>query len=218
MPEVQNHGFRFEKWIRDTFFGSYEGNYSQKWDVPAENNTSNIVPKELRGLPVSIKTTKLGCPVNLGDALRQFEIADDFIMICGIWTQANRQEKHLVAIGAALFRVGTWRQLWTPLKLSELKVLDGTVKDRGISYFEARLRAKQWQEVHKPRSEASLRINPKIDSKEQRRVQCSLPFATYCEVAGLDLEVKKITEGSEAQLFKKFYPGAIKSPPRTFKD
>jgi hypothetical protein len=217
MSEVQKHGFSFEQWIRDTFFESYEGVYSQKWDVPSESNRSKLVPAEFRGLPVSIKTTKHGSPVNLGDALRQFQVDDDFVMICGIWKQANRQEKLLVAIGAALFRASAWRQLWSPLKLAELKELDLTVKDRGISYVEARLRAKQWQALHKPRSEANLRINPKIDSKEQRRVQCSLPFATYCEVAGLSAAMNE-SGAPAAELFGKRYPGAIKSPPRTFRD
>jgi len=217
MSEVQKHGFSFEKWIRNIFFDSYEGVYSQKWDVTSEHNKSKLVPAEFRGLPVSIKTTKQGSPVNLGDALRQFQVADDFVMICGIWKQANRQEKHLVAIGAALFRSSAWRQLWSPLKLAEIKELDLMVKDRGLSYVEARLRAKQWQVQHKPRSEANLRINPKIDSKEQRRVQCSLPFATYCEFAGLNTALNEVGATS-AELFGKRYPGSIKSPPRTFRD
>lgn len=217
MSEVQKHGFYFEEWIRDTFFRSYEGIYSQKWDVPPEHNISKLVPAEFRGLPVSIKTTKQGSPVNLGDALRQFQVAQDFVIICGIWRQANREEKHLVAIGAALFRAAAWRDLWSPLKLAELKELDDTVKDRSLTYVEARRRAKQWQAAHKPGSKAGLRINPKIDSKEQRRVQCSLPFATYCGFAGLgDMAVGTID--ATAQLFGKRYPGAIKSPPRTFRD
>ncbi len=217
MSEVQKHGFSFEQWIRETFFGSYEGVYSQKWDVPPEHNRSKLVPAEFRGLPVSIKTTKQGSPVNLGDALRQFQVTEDFVMICGIWKQANREEKHLVAIGAALFRAAAWRQLWSPLKLAELKELDDTVKDRGLTYVEARLRAKKWQAIHKPGSDAGLRINPKIDSKEQRRVQCSLPFATYCGAAGLG-DMTAESAGAPAQLFGKRYPGVIKSPPRTFRD
>ncbi len=214
MSEVQKHGFSFEKWIRDTFFESYEGVYSQKWDVPAEYNISKLVPADFRGLPVSIKTTKQGSPVNLGDALRQFEISEEFVMICGIWRQVNRQEKHLVAIGAAKFSASAWRELWAPLKLSEIKGLDRTVKDRSISYSEARIRAKAWQADHPPRGHASLRINPKIDSKEQRRVQCSLPFASYCQAADL---VDIVTESAGAELFGKRYPGMIKSPPRTFR-
>jgi hypothetical protein len=214
MSEVQKHGFSFEQWIRSTFFDSYEGAYSQKWDVPHDHNRSKLVPAEFRGLPVSIKTTKFGSPVNLGDALRQFEISEDFVMICGIWRQANRQEKHLVAIGAAKFSASAWRELWAPLKLPEIKELDRTVKDRGLSYAEARIRAKAWQAGHPPRGDASLRINPKIDSKEQRRVQCSLPFASYCQAADLGSLVE---ESAGAELFGRRYPGAIKSPPRTFR-
>jgi hypothetical protein len=52
MSEVKKHGFSFEQWIRETFFGSYEGVYSQKWGVPPEHNRSKPVPVELLGLPL----------------------------------------------------------------------------------------------------------------------------------------------------------------------
>jgi len=74
MIEVQSHGFQFEKWVKDSFFGDYAGEYTQKWDVPAERNTSDAVPAGFRGLPVSIKTVRYGSPIALGDAMRQREI------------------------------------------------------------------------------------------------------------------------------------------------
>ena len=33
MTEVQNHGFIFEDWVKNTFFNGYKGGYSDKWDV-----------------------------------------------------------------------------------------------------------------------------------------------------------------------------------------
>jgi len=74
MIEVQSHGFQFEKWVKDSFFGDYAGEHTQKGDVPAERNTSDAVPAGFRGLPVSIKTVRYRSPIALGDAMRQREI------------------------------------------------------------------------------------------------------------------------------------------------
>ncbi len=60
MVEVQYHGFTFEKWVRNTFFDKYEGNYMQKWDIPPENNTQKSIPSVYRNIPVSVKTAKYG--------------------------------------------------------------------------------------------------------------------------------------------------------------
>ena len=63
--EVQQHGFVFEKWVRDTFFGGYRpADYTQKWDIPKEAN------KNHGGVPVNPKAIKYAAPVDLGDALR----------------------------------------------------------------------------------------------------------------------------------------------------
>ena len=78
MPEVQLHGFDFENWIKKTFFAEFTVSYSYKWDIPAEFNILEVVPKEFRHLPVSIKTCKNRCPIGFGDALRQFENEEDF--------------------------------------------------------------------------------------------------------------------------------------------
>lgn len=85
MPEVQLHGFDFENWIKQTFFAEFSVSYSNKWDVPAEANDDGIVPIEFRRLPVSIKTCKNRCPIGFGDALRQFKIDEDFLLIVGFW-------------------------------------------------------------------------------------------------------------------------------------
>ena len=77
-PEVQGHGFTFENWVHDTIFDSYEaGSYTDEWDVGKDFNVNH------GGVPVSIKTAKYRSPVGLGDALRQFRISEDFLLIVG---------------------------------------------------------------------------------------------------------------------------------------
>src|SRR5215207_8843871 len=80
--EVQQHGLMFESWVRDTFFGGYQpSSYTQKWDIPASANV------RFGGVPVNPKAARYGSAVDLGDALRQFDIAESFILVIGFWRQ-----------------------------------------------------------------------------------------------------------------------------------
>lgn len=129
MVEVQAHGFSFEDWVRRSLFAGYNGSYSQKWDVPADANTSPPVPPPLRRMPVSIKTAKLGSPINLGDILRQRQIGTDFLLIAGFWQQRSPGEKWFVDIGVAHFTAAFWASLWGELTLPELQKIDALIKD-----------------------------------------------------------------------------------------
>ncbi|HYD83415.1 MAG TPA: hypothetical protein VEA63_05170, partial [Opitutus sp.] len=76
--EVQHHGLIFERWICDTFFDGYRpSHYTQQWDIPASINRAH------GDVPVNPKAAKYGTPVDLGDALRQFDIAEPFILAIG---------------------------------------------------------------------------------------------------------------------------------------
>lgn len=111
MVEVQSHGFSFERWVKDTFFGGYSGNYMQKWDIPASENKETEVPTEWKGFPVSIKTAKWGSPIGLGDAIRQRNINESFVMIAGFWRQRTPQEKWFEEIGIVKFHPEYWNSL-----------------------------------------------------------------------------------------------------------
>ena len=186
MVEVQQHGFTFEKWVRDTFFDGYEGNYMQKWDVPPDHNCHPTIPISHRGHPVSIKTAGFGSPIGLGDALRQRSTAEPFVMIAGFWNQRTATAKWFEAIGAARFSAEAWASLWGGLTLDRIAELDGLVKDMSVPYGVVRLRAQEWKARHAKDSGSRIVLNPKIDSKTQRRVQCSLPFDVFWEFAGVD--------------------------------
>lgn len=184
MVEVQKHGFTFEKWVRDTLFGGYEGNYMQKWDVPPDQNKHPAIHSSHRALPVSIKTAGFGSPIGLGDALRQRSTDQPFVMIAGFWHQRTKTEKWFEAIGAAKFSAKAWASLWGTLTLERIAELDALVKDTSIRYDVVRRRAQEWKALHADDSGSRIVLNPKIDSKTQRRVQCSLPFDVFWEFAG----------------------------------
>ena len=183
MVEVQFHGFSFERWAKDTFFSGYLGNYMQKWDILASENKKEEVPIEWRNFPVSTKTAKWGSPIGLGDAMRQRNIDETFVMIDGFWRQRTPQEKWFEEIGVVKFHPDFWNSLWGAIDLSTLRELDSKIKDLSLHYSDARKVAKQWKS-QLVRSGSKIVINPKIDSKKQRRIQCSLPFPIFWKAAG----------------------------------
>lgn len=211
MSEVQKHGFSFEQWVRCTLFGGYEGSYMQKWDVPARDNISAELPASLRGIPVSIKTVKNGSTINLGDVLRQRSISEPFLMITGFWTQRTPAEKWFERIGAAKFRAEDWSSLWGPRTLEHLRELDAIVKDMAANHEAVRQKAKDWKKRVADDSGSLIVINPKIDSKTQRRVQCSLPADVFWHFVG-----EAPAPSDYPRLFGFPFDNPLRSAPRTF--
>jgi hypothetical protein len=77
-------------------------------------------------------------------------------------------------------------------------------------YSIVRAKAQEWKT--KPAVHTStLVINPKIDSKTQRRIQCSLPYATFWNFAG-----RKHLPQDNPELWGHIFPNPIKSSARTF--
>ncbi len=170
--EVQSHGLLFEQWLRDTFFGGYKPqNYTQKWDIPATAN-----PDHGR-IPVNPKATKHGAPIGLGDALRQFEINETFLLIVGFWEQATPTEKRWTNVQAVTVAPEVWKKLWLPVTQADLDRLNAIIKDKSLSLEEARKRAQEIKS-QPPFTAAIIQVNPKIDAS-QRRLQCSLRFDDF---------------------------------------
>jgi hypothetical protein len=202
--EVQSHGLWFEDWVSETFFGGYKPeSHTQKWDIPASVN-----PHHGR-VPVNPKAAKHGTPVGMGDALRQFEIDEPFLLIVGFWEQATPAEKRWVNVQAVLVRPEIWKKLWLPITLEDLKQLDSVIKDRSLSLEQARTRS-QAIKSRPPFTEAVIQVNPKIDSS-QRRLQCSLRFDDFFK--HLAPEASSAPQ-ARPQVFGVPVPAAFESSPR----
>ncbi len=190
----QQHGMDFEKWIKTTFFKSYhQTGYTDKWDalnVEFKKETLKYTSNFL-GLPVSMKTCKYGAPIGFGDAIRQFDNTQDFLLIVGFWLSSGLGKKFL-SVKAVKVTKAEWHKLFAEavteeelekdrLKPEEIERkiygLDRTIKLTS-SYLDARKQAKAEKKAL-PKMEIVL--NPKIDSKNQRRLQCSLPFHIFWE-------------------------------------
>lgn len=168
MTEVQSHGFVFEKWVRDTFFEEYSTVYSAMWDIAKEAN------KKFGNLPISIKTAKYESSIGLGDAIRQISINEKFIFIVGFWQQ-EENFKRIVNVTATQINIPLWKSLWKPLKLKDIQALDKLIKSYDVHYSDIRKQA-QLLKSSQPYCDCSITLNPKIDSKTQRRLQCSIGF------------------------------------------
>ena len=212
MTEVQRHGLDFEKWVRDSFFSQYVGVQGQEWDVPAENNCHPKVPEAFRGIPVSIKSKKFKNSIELGDILRQRAIDCTFLMIVGFWQQRTPREKWIVDIGVCLFKPSAWNSLWGSLKLSQIRQIDAVVKDSSSHYSVRRERAQTWKRTTPEVQSSSIVVNPKIDSKRQRRIQCSLPFSVFWQHVGREAQ-----QSDAPSLFSLPFPNPLLSEPRKFK-
>lgn len=205
--EVQRHGLVFEQWVRDAFFDGYRPeSYTQKWDIPAAANRAH------GHLPVNPKAAKYGTPVDLGDALRQFEISDSFILVIGYWQQ-DGDTKRMVNIVAPVITPEQWRKLWSPVTLADLQRLDAVIKDRALTPEQARAAAQKIKRAP-PFSQAIIQVNPKIDSHEQRRLQSSLSFAAVFRELAPDADS---AVQPTPRLWGVAYPGPIASKPRELK-
>lgn len=166
--EVQQHGLSFEHWVADTFFGGHRpSGPTDKWDIPASAN------KDHGRIPANPKATQYGEPVMLGDALRQYDIDEPFLLIVGFWEQDGSDKKFVQSL-AVRVEPEQWRELWSPVTRADLEAMDRLVKDMSQPVAEVRrevLRRKK----SPPFSEAVIQLNPKIDPS-QRRLQCSISF------------------------------------------
>jgi len=211
MVEVQSHGFSFERWVRDTLFEGYSGNYMQKWDIPPDCNQHEAIPVECRGIPVSVKTAKYGSPIGLGDVIRQRTISEPFLMIVGFWHQRTPSEKWFEEIAWVRFEPELWDSLWGKLRADEIKAIDTRIKDISAHYSVVRADARAWKRAVADNSGNKIVINPKIDSKKQRRIQCSLPFNIFWNLAG-----REPNRTDVPSLFGFEFENPILSEPRKF--
>lgn len=205
--EVQSRGLVFERWVCDTFFAGYKpASHTQRWDIPASAN------RDHGGIPVNPKAVKHGTAVDLGDALRQYEIDEPFLLIIGFWRQ-DGDMKRIVSIIAPEISPELWRRLWGPVTYADLRRLDALIKDTGPSVEETRRLALRMKNAP-PFSEAVIQVNPKINNHGQRRLQCSIRFSDVFKHLAPDADPQP---RARPALFGIEYPGPIASEPRDLK-
>ena len=187
--ERQAHGFIFQDWIISKFLDMA---YTAKWDIPKEINP-------LSNKSVSIKTAKYRGGVGLGDALTQFRINEDFQLLVAFYEESENIKK-IVNVQLIDIPLIKWKEMWGNLTEEKLLELNNFIKsDEGrningaeLDRFRANVQRKK-NEILKDYT-GKFSLNPKIDSKTQRRLQCSIGFNTLFETFGLNDEVMTYCE------------------------
>jgi hypothetical protein len=173
MTEVQNHGFVFENWVK-TVLGVKElaYNYTQKWDIQGET-------------PISVKCMGITNALEFGSTVRIWEINETFTLVIGRWEQVGFK-KIIRSIDEIDITPKILKKMRGDISLEEIKKFDKKIKTfpagkvgqkQGIEF------AKMWKTERKDKI-GLLTITHKIDSKNQRRIQCNLNYNNYIKLFG----------------------------------
>ncbi|MCG2694542.1 hypothetical protein L6261_00445 [Candidatus Parcubacteria bacterium] len=171
MAEVQNHGFIFENWIKKILgVEKVASKYTQKWDIPNK-------------IPVSVKFMGLTNALEFGSTVRIWEINKPFILVIGRWKQTG-DKKIIKSIDEINITPEILSMMKGEITLEEIKEFDKIIKKFSAGkkgQKEAIEFAKKWKSQRKDKM-GLLTITHKIDSKNQRRIQCNLNYRNYIKL------------------------------------
>lgn len=173
MTEVQNHGFVFEDWVKSVLgVKELAYNYTQKWDIIGE-------------MPISVKCMGITNALEFGSTVRIWEINETFTLVVGRWEQVGFK-KLIRSIDEIDITLEILKKMRGDILLEEIKNFDKKIKTfpagkvgqkRGIEF------ARKWKAEREDRI-GLLTITHKIDSKNQRRIQCNLNYNNYVKLFG----------------------------------
>jgi hypothetical protein len=197
MPESQSHGFTIENEIKTKVFHLTETvNYTSVHDIPKEFNKLNNKEN------VSIKTTGSGTAC-MGCASRLFEYSSEDVHTA-IIVQYKQDVGSKKIVGVFELDLNNRVALWGSVTLKEIQELGTLVRSMPSGkQRNAAITAAINNKKNQLNSKSGLvRFNPKIDSKNQRRLQCSIPrFAksTIVTSSTKEASVRGIAITSELQ-------------------
>lgn len=212
--EVQNHGVLFE----DSVIRAITGLSKDEYQTLLENayTASMDVVKGIKSdADYSVKVSKDGKSIGCGDILRFMRHCRDgeFIMVVGAWQQVTPEIKRYDTIYEFNIKPADYTTLWAGI--TEDIVTPFVEYVRSIEPGKAAQMAnrKLWKErrqaIYDTCGQGLCAIDAKIDSKNQRRVQCSVKIDKLIE-SGIE-HVKYETEYKGIKL-----PYEQNSSPRQF--
>ena len=200
--EVQAHGNYFEdvKTREITGFGKDE---YDKLKSNGYTSSMDIVKGLHSDRDISIKTAK-GRKVDCGDILRR-RAELEYDIIIGVWEQIGDKK---IFHTEYTFHIKPEHEslLWGKMNYEKLREFDSYIKS-----IPAGLNGQQETKIERQvlkniveDSNALMSIHPKVDSKKQRRVQCSFKIDKLIE-SGVEYEVKpiRLTVASKTRTFNK---------------
>lgn len=171
----QLHGKTYEDHIKSAFQGSADHSRStaSMWDIEASYD-------KIGHMPTSIKTTKSNI-VCMADARRFWEVNEGYRLLVCQWRQKSNCIKYFYKMYEFLITKEEHSQMIENVSLVEIADFHAKIQSYGVGqHKEARLFAK----IHKAelQGRTCVILNPKIDSKDQRRLQCSLNVTTLMKL------------------------------------
>lgn len=185
----QMHGKIFEDQFKVAFRGASDSSrtHNSFFDIEKKFDKFN----EFKKLPTSIKTTK-NKTVCLADARRIFSINEEFRLLVLQYEQVG-EEKLPKRIFEFFPTTSEWNSLKLGLEFDDVKsfhdeLVKYAVGEHDAARIWAKKKKKELQKIHKLSKAKGFELNPKIDSKRQRRLQCSIKLDVLLE----KIENKKI--------------------------
>lgn len=180
MVKNQLHGKKFEDQIKGS--GRFPGAADHTRAIDAPFDIEARFDREL-GLPTSIKAMGRGT-VALADARRFWRIEEPFRMLVGSYVQLT-DRKRFERVHEFLIGVD-----WLPVLLRAVTLEEVTELHEGMGlaafprgrHVQARIWAAQRLALLNVKRGA-VRLNRKIDSAGQRRLQCSVPLSALLRLA-----------------------------------
>lgn len=171
MAERQSHGFINETRIKELYsLDDYLGkkDYTAKYDAQTK-----------AGIPISIKTTKHGCAVDMGDYFRNANADQDFYLIVSFWKgdKLNIHEEYKMLIPHA-----EWQKLFKREFDERIrKMLNEVSHDRS---YDPIWRAQRLA-LRADWGEGIVKLRPKRDHKSQKRMQCAISYKDILQLNAL---------------------------------
>ena len=174
--QSQSHGFIIENDIREKCFGlEYENNNTDRHDIPKEKN------KHDENENCSIKTTGSNM-IDCGDLLSfyGYDFDEKNTIIVYKYKQIDDNHKKLENIYEINYNKECHKRLFGDVSIDVLKEYVDFVKSipKHINKDELKKYRDDYKKKKKEiqnKYKLKINISPKVDSKTQRRVQCSIP-------------------------------------------
>lgn len=167
MSTNQLHGKSFENCIKGSFGSASDGGRKSNshWDIEA------IFDKKFK-LPTSVKTSKNKI-IGLSDARRFWTTDEDCRILIGFYKQIKNVKCFYKLCDVHLTK-NERKKLLGNISYNEVELFHNKIKSYKLGqHHAARLFAKKYNE-NNFKGKSIIKLNPKIDSKSQRRLQCSI--------------------------------------------
>lgn len=161
----QSHGKRYEDYLKGAFPGAsdFYRSTNSLWDIERKFD-------KLKYLPTQIKTTGSNI-VCLASAPKFWTIKEKFRILVGQYEQLSNIKKFYI-LHEFIFTESNLKQLRGNITENEILNIDNYIKSfkRGEHFI-----ARDWahNKIKQLQNSLLLTLNPKTDSKIQRRLQCS---------------------------------------------